>query len=408
MENKDCIDENWVMARKNRKHGFEPLIHCLSACGNPQDQLRIVHIAGTNGKGSTTNYLKDILVSFGYRVGMFTSPFLECHFDRIRINDTWIEKDLFLNYLQNDFDLIQEENLSMFEIDFLVAMEWFRDENVDYVLVECGLGGRNDYTNVIDHPVLSIITTIAYDHMQVLGNRLEQIAFEKAGIIKHRVPVLYGDIHGSSERIVQRTAFRNQSPVFQVIARSDGINSFLYENERYVLDNIAQYQKQNASIALCAARYLGMNVHQESVKNAITKSQWKGRFERIREDPVIIVDGAHNEEGIHALCDTIKRSGKQVIVVFSALKDKPARSMAYTLQKVSKQLIITHFENSRSDTVDHMKVENAVIIDDYQDAIQMAMKLAGKDEWIIISGSLYFVSVIRDYIRTLTCKNNVK
>ena len=164
----------WVMQRKNRYHGLSPLRKACEKIGNPQDDLKIVHIAGTNGKGSTTNYLKDILIANGYKTGTFTSPHLIDHRDRIRINDAWIPEDKFLYYLNRYMDLILEYDLGMFEIDEMICFAWMKEEKVDYLLLETGLGGRLDNTNIIEHPVLEIITTIGFDHMNVLGNRLDR------------------------------------------------------------------------------------------------------------------------------------------------------------------------------------------------------------------------------------------
>ncbi len=391
-------DENWVMARKNRNHGLEPLRQVLALANHPEQQLRIVHITGTNGKGSTTNYLKDILVSQGYRVGMFTSPFLETHFDRIRINDTWISKETFQTYLDHFLPWIEAYDLSMFEIDFLIAMAWFAEQNVSYALVECGLGARRDMTAVIDHPVLSVITTVNFDHMQIMGNRIQQITFEKAGIMKEHVPVVMGNIQEQASVILRKEAQKKRCPYQFVHYRNVGPACFEMDGETYSLCTLAQYQKQNASLALLCAKYLGMDIHRQEVKEAILQSQWKGRFETIGQNPTILVDGAHNEEGIDALVETLRGVPHPVLVVFSALKDKPARRMAAKLKSVSQTMIVTHFENARSDTMENLSMEGTIAIADYREAIQYAKKIAPEDAWIVISGSLYFVSLAREYV----------
>ena len=202
MANRESINEEWVMSRRNLNHGLSPLQSTLESIGNPQNTYRCIHVVGTNGKGSTCNYLKDILVSQGYKVGMFTSPHLMTHRDRIRINDSYISEDAFHAYLMKYYDVIVEKQLGMFEIDTLIAFQWFFDEKVDYAIIETGLGGRLDSTNLIARPELCIITSIGFDHMAFLGTRIEQIAYEKAGIIQSYTRCLIGHLSEKARKVI--------------------------------------------------------------------------------------------------------------------------------------------------------------------------------------------------------------
>ena len=404
-------NEEWVMQRKNHNHGLQPLKKILENCGNPQNQICCIHIAGTNGKGSTTNYLKDILVSKGYRVGMFTSPHLVAHRDRMRINDVWITEDVFHAYLMKHLKEIVENDLGMFEIDTLIAYEWFCDQHVDYALIETGLGGRLDSTNLIHHPRMCLITSIGFDHMQILGTRIEQIAFEKAGIIMPHSLCVLAKVDGKADCVIRHVARRKQARVVLLPKlKSIGNRKFVFDGDVYHLSTSALYQIQNASLALYASKLLEIDIHTKEVKQAIEKSMWKGRFETICQDPCVILDGAHNTEGIEALCMSMQQLKKPVICVFSALKDKQVHQMAYLLKTYSDTLIVTQFENERADRVEDLFIDGAVIEKSYVQAIQKGMVL-GKDGTVVVTGSLYFISKVRESfekgdIQTIFVYNN--
>ncbi len=396
----------WVMQRKNRYHGLSPLKKACAKIGNPQDDLRIIHIAGTNGKGSTTNYLKDILIANGYKTGTFTSPHLIDHRDRIRINDVWISEEKFLEYLNRFMSLILEYDLGMFEIDELICFAWMNEEKVDYLLLETGLGGRLDNTNIIAHPVLEIITTIGFDHTNVLGNRLSQIAFEKAGIIKPYSRCAIGFLDEKAMPVIQKNAWRKHASIIPISTyRPLSNDTFEWQKERYKIQG-ASYQKRNACLALHAARLLCMDVKTEKIKEAVYTSKWLGRFEKVHDHPLVILDGAHNEEGILALIESMKNLPRPLTVLFSALKDKPARKMAVLLEKNCDQLIVTHFENQRSGDEKDFAVKNAKIIHDWQKAVNECLEQSQENVTIVITGSLYFISLVRALFENIKKKKN--
>lgn len=395
------FDENWVMRRRNPNHGLEPIRQVLARHGNPQNDLKFIHVAGTNGKGSVCCYIRDVLMAHGYRTGMFTSPHLIHHFDRITIDGKWITKDEYQHILDACIDDIIELNLGMFEIALLIALLHFKKQKTDYVVLECGLGGRLDNTNVIPSPVISVITTIGSDHAALLGNRVQQVAFEKAGIIREHVPICVGLVSRKARGVIASVANRKHAPItFMKQVQVTGQNAFKYDHDVYELSSAAFYQKENALLALRVLKSIGIDIHDDATKQALHESSWKGRFEKVGTHPAIYLDGAHNKEGIEALVRNYSGLNRPVITVFSALKDKPGRWMASKLSQVSDELIITSINNGRFDSMDSLSIDGAVMVADENQAVDQAVKLAGENGTVVICGSLYFISDIRKRWKT--------
>ena len=395
------FDENWVMTRRNPNHGLEPIRQVLARHGNPQNDLKFIHVAGTNGKGSVCCYIRDVLMAHGYRTGMFTSPHLIHHFDRITIDGKWITKDEYQHILDACIDDIIELNLGMFEIALLIALLHFKKQKTDYVVLECGLGGRLDNTNVIPSPVISVITTIGSDHAALLGNRVQQVAFEKAGIIREHVPVCVGLVSRKARGVIASVANRKHAPItFMKQVQVTGQNAFTYDHDVYELSSAAVYQKENALLALRVLKFIGIDIHDDATKQALHESSWKGRFEKVGTHPAIYLDGAHNKEGIEALVRNYSGLNRPVITVFSALKDKPGRWMASKLSQVSDELIITSINNGRFDSMDSLSIDGAAMVADENQAVDQAVKLAGENGTVVICGSLYFISDIRKRWKT--------
>lgn len=395
------FDENWVMRRRNPNHGLEPIRQALARHGNPQNDLKFIHVAGTNGKGSVCCYIRDVLMAHGYRTGMFTSPHLIHHFDRITIDGKWIAKDEYQHILDACIDDIVELDLGMFEIALLIALLHFKKQKTDYVVLECGLGGRLDNTNVIPSPVISVITTIGSDHAALLGNRVQQVAFEKAGIIREHVPVCVGLVSRKARGVIASVANRKHAPItFMKQVQVTGQNAFTYDHDVYELSSAAVYQKENALLALRVLKSIGIDIHDDATKQALHESSWKGRFEKVGTHPAIYLDGAHNKEGIEALVRNYSGLNRPVITVFSALKDKPGRWMASKLSQVSDELIITSINNGRFDSMDSLSIDGAVMVADENQAVDQAVKLAGENGTVVICGSLYFISDIRKRWKT--------
>lgn len=391
--------EQFVITRRRstRKHSFQDFCVLLERLGNPQDCFPSVHVAGTNGKGSTSNYISDLLRTKYKKVGLFTSPHLMNHRDRIRINDEWIQEEDYLKYINENYDLIVENDLAMFEIVTLISVLYFKDQKVDYAVYEVGIGGRKDPTNALHHPSMTIITSIGYDHMQFLGNTLEDIAREKAGIIKEDIPIVVGNLPEVALKEIEKIANEKKAPLYHSYSYQDlGERKIEIEDTIFTLSTSASYQKNNVTLALKAASLLGIDCKKEETKNAILHSLWQGRFEQIKEN--VIIDGAHNEEGIQALVHSFCYLERPIVVIFTALKDKRGKEMAKVLRENADYLIVTEIENVRASSANDLSWKEDEIITDWKEAYKIAKEYVKEKGTIVISGSLYLISEVRSYL----------
>ncbi len=390
------IDEaiNWIYKQKSSKYSFINFKKTCEKLGNPQDSFYVIHVAGTNGKGSTVNYIRALLMSQGYKVGTLNSPHYVKHQDRIRVNDQNITDEAFLRILNKNYEFFTSNKLSMFEMDYLIMCEYFKEENVDFAVIEVGLGGRKDSTNVVNNTKLSIITTIGFDHMDRLGNTLAEICTEKCGIIKNNSKVLIGLLDDECTQIVKEIAEERNCEFYKL----DSINKiadrrFIFNGETYELSSYADYQINNASLALKALEIIAEDcnfvVDINKAKQAIYNSLWRARFEIVKKDPLVILDGAHNIHGIDALVKSFDKFEGSKCIVFSALKRKEYLKMIEVLNKHCDELIITNFDNTQ--VIDLKEFDNYKTIDNYIDAIDYAID---NYENILICGSLYFMSEV--------------
>ena len=243
---------DWITARHNFHHGFDHFQRFMASQGDPQDQLRAIHVAGTNGKGSTVSYLASVLREAGYTVGTFTSPHLVAHQDRIRIQERWIDDATFVRYVDTYRDLLEQWDLAMFEIDFFFACLWFIEQKVDIAVIEVGLGGLLDSTNTLRHPLCSVIVSIGLDHMERLGNTEEAIALQKAGIIKTGGLVVSGVTQPECQAVIKTVCAEKLArliPVPVVTVQPGSEVHFTLEDQTYTLHTRAQYQARNAALA---------------------------------------------------------------------------------------------------------------------------------------------------------------
>ena len=390
----------WVMSR--RRGSLEPSRYheYLEKLGNPQLKLKCLHVAGTNGKGSTANYLRSILQRAGYKVGSFTSPHLMSHLDRIRINDENIEKEYFLDTVNRHQKRWEEYGLSMFEIDTVISFLYFLDRKVDWAVYEVGLGGRLDPTNVIK-PAGAVITNIEMDHMDILGNTIAEIAREKAGIIKDGLPIVTFEKKREAIKVLNEVCRQRGARLIRVKEAENAVISdhieYDYQSYHVVLPTTAPYQILNSSAAIALMRHLKrtglVKLDKKDILEGL-KTNWAGRFETVSENPKIILDGAHNENGIEELCRALEAMKQEKVIVFSALKDKEYGKMLKRLQSQGR-LIITQFENRRAQSAENLAegLENVTVIEDWQQALDEAVK-SGRT--VIVTGSLYFISLVRE------------
>lgn len=387
-----------LIERKNMTLGIDYLNDCLTFLGNPQNRLNCIHIGGTNGKGSTTNYVRSILQESGYKVGTFTSPHLVSHNDRIRINNIPISDEKLLYYLNETYPFWDRFKLSMFEIDMLISILYFLEEEVEWVVYEVGLGGRLDATNVITPKVIGI-TNVDFDHMGILGDTLDKIAYEKAGIFKKDVPIYTTEtklecLEVFSDRSQKLNAVLNQVK----IPKYKGNYNFNVLGIEIELVDQGIYQIDNATLAIYLIKALELEIKDSVIKKAIENTNWPGRFERVRDN--LFLDGAHNEVGVLKMLKTLSDYPRPWRVVFTALGDKDHRKMVKTLYDAVDELIITEFDFYRAASArDIAKNLNVRVIKDYKQAIDYLLKNSKGTS--VVTGSLYFISDARAYLKSV-------
>ncbi len=385
---------DWICSQRRNENSFESFKAVMNELGNPQNDFYMVHVAGTDGKGSTVAYLRDLFMSQGFKVGTLQSPHYLVHQDRIRVNNVNIKDEAFLRILNKYLEFFKEKKLGMFEMDYIIMCEYFKEEKIDIAVVEVGLGGRLDSTNVVDNTKLSVITTIGYDHMDRLGNTLEEICHEKCGIIKKDSKVVIGELNDSCKAIVKETAESRNSEFFKIKKYKElSERHFEYEGNEYSIESFAKYQYHNASLALEAFEIISKDypfvIDRAKAKEAINKTVWQGRFEIVHHNPTIILDGAHNIHGVSALAESYDALKGSKLIVFSALKRKEYAKMVLELKKHCDKLIVTSFDNYEAIELDDLKdVEKS---SDYMKTINDNLH---KYDNILICGSLYFISEV--------------
>ncbi|MEG0525986.1 MAG: folylpolyglutamate synthase/dihydrofolate synthase family protein [Longicatena sp.] len=395
-----------IEQRKNRGNGLPHFQAYMESIGSPHAKLKVIHVAGTNGKGSTTNDIRSMLQEAQYQVGTFTSPYMITHLDRIRINDVYISEADFLEIVNEYYDSWMTWDLSMFEIDMCIASVYFSRKNIDFCVFEVGLGGRLDMTNILT-PMVSVITNIGMDHMELLGDTYEKIAIEKAGIMKENIPLFTAEKKESCLQIFQAIAKEKHTEVVQIAAitnmyNQNGVISFRYKDyDNITLSSGAKYQCLNAALAIEVVEYLNeqklCTITEEEMLKGLQKAIWIGRFEVVRKEPITILDGAHNADGIQALCESIKEIDHPIII-FSVLKDKNFEDMLSQLQNKSDTIYVCPLHNDRALDVHALEKRKGIyVFEDFKDAWEKALE---KNQTIIVTGSLYFISEVR----ALLCK----
>lgn len=398
---KELIEE--IENRKNRGNTLENFKKYMESIGNPHKDIKAIHIAGTNGKGSTTNYIRSILQNAGYKTGSFTSPYIITHRDRIRINDLYISEEKFVEIAHQYYTGWMKWDLSMFEIDMAIACIWFKEQQVDFAVFETGLGGRLDFTNILT-PMVSVITNIGMDHMELLGDTYEKIAEEKAGIIKAGIDVITAESKKECLQVFFQHA-RNKNCTCICIEETTPVwkdNTLYFHYKEFkdiALSTKAEYQCNNAALALETILYLqehkNIQVTQEQIRKGLFEAIWIGRFEILREQPLFILDGAHNSHGIKALCNSLKGI-QDIQIIFSVLKDKNFEEMLQQLETITKDIVVCPFLNARALDVHILENRAHITVNDsYKDAINEALK---KEKPIVVTGSLYFISEVRKWV----------
>ncbi|MCK4983916.1 MAG: bifunctional folylpolyglutamate synthase/dihydrofolate synthase, partial [Desulfobacterales bacterium] len=391
--------------------GLETIKRILSALGNPQENFTSIHVAGTNGKGSVASALSSILHESGYKVGLYTSPHLVRFNERICINNCQIsDADVVKSYKAVQQVHHGDRSPTFFEFATAMALYEFGRQKVEWAVIETGMGGRYDATNIIT-PAISIITNVSMEHRDYLGNTLAQITREKAGIIKQRTPVVTAVKQKQAQSVVQRVAHKKSAPVFMLgkdfTVRRNRTGYFSYygiENTWHDLQTplLGHYQVQNAALALAACELLNKHkaeISFKSIKNGLTKTRWPGRLEIVSDKPLVILDGAHNLIAARNLSKFLAANlvNRRIILVVGILDDKPYAPMLKSLLPVCSRAIITRAKTDRALPPQKLYatakkiISDVTTVADVAKAAKHAIETAGPDDVVCIAGSLYVV-----------------
>lgn len=426
-----AVEYLFEVPRFTKKNTLEDTKWFLKKLGNPDRKLRIIHVAGTNGKGSTCSYMKSILEAAGKKVALFTSPHLVDVRERFRIGQEMITKEQFLAAFLTIYHLLDWEALengegyhpTFFEYLFFMAMLIFAEADIHYCILETGLGGRLDATNSVENKLLSVITRISLEHVEYLGNTIGEIAGEKAGIMKPEVPVVYSDVEPDATAVFEERARELCCPSYPVSEndytvlnlRNKSIDfSYVSRYDKNVcttlcLHTIARYQVENCALALRAIQVLDKEreITQEQIKRGVELCFWEGRMEEVA--PEVYVDGAHNEDGIRAFLETVAGDGHmgKRTLLFSVVSDKDYGKMIGAIGRsgLFDKLVVARLDSYRAasfeDLEQHLKNVTAYKGEHYDDTIsgfQSCLKYREEDERIYVAGSLYLVGEIKEFL----------
>ncbi len=398
---------NWMFCNP----GLDRVSELCHALGDPQDSLKFIHVAGTNGKGSFCAMTDSILRKAGYKVGLFTSPYIVEFNERMRINGENISNDELCELVELIKPITDkmEDKPTEFELITALAFLYFARHNCDIVILECGLGGRLDATNVIKTPILSVITGIALDHTSILGDTVEKIAAEKAGIIKKDVPVLWCGKDEGAKSVIEEKATEIGAPMLKIDRSTlcinemtlDGTDFDFGERKNILLSLLGTYQPENASNVLTAVDILknnGFDIPEKAIYDGMKSVKWQARFEVINKEPLIIADGGHNPEGIDSAVESIKAyfGENKVGIITGVMADKDYDYMASRIASVAEKVFCLTPDNPRALAAEKYAevfrgfgVES-VACSSVNDAVKSATAWAKENNTSIVSlGSLY-------------------
>ncbi len=407
---------NYLFSLKKHgiKLGLQNMVLFADLLGNPQQKLKIIHIAGTNGKGSCASFIAAILIECGYKTGIYTSPHFVKFNERIRIGREQIDDFTIIDFVQKNRQFIDDNNLTFFEVTTALAFKYFYDNSVDYAIIETGMGGRFDATNICE-PVCSVITSIGLEHTEYLGDTIEKIAFEKAGIIKSGHPTFCGILPREAESVVSNVAESKKSILFNLkdyYFRSTGTLSF----ENLILQNLVsplrgEYQLMNAALSamVCYSIHGVSNYSiQTGIKKVLINTGFEGRFEEINSKPQVILDSAHNPDGIKELAKELQSDSNlfsKTTVLFTALRGKDIQVMIDHLKCAADNIVLTtiNFERALNfEELNCIKVEaqnhNLILNQNPGKFVADFVYSGEKTERLIVTGSMYLLGEIKSYL----------
>lgn len=417
-------------------YGLERTERLLELLGNPHKSLKLIHIAGTNGKGSTSAILGKILIEHGYKIGYFNSPHLYEIEETIRINEENIKEEEFITLINEIKPFVNQvvkegfNHPTEFEVLTCIMFLYLYRQKVDFGVIEVGLGGRLDSTNGLT-PILSVITSIGLDHMNILGNTIEEIAREKAGIIKRGVPIITCNQKDEAIKAITEKSLKESSNLIIVnpnnyklleINKNGTINQRVLVNingkeEIINLSLLGEHQIINLSLAMEAIKELDalnyINLDINKLKIATKSVKWKGRLEILKENPYIVVDGAHNVDGIRYLKNNIEKYFKynDLYLILGILADKEVEKMLEIIAPMAKEIYTVTSNSIRATSAENLKNEvlkynkNTLAFEDYEEVANYAIKKAKKEDLVLASGSLYMIGKMREIINKIINNN---
>lgn len=409
--------------------GLERMGTLMKKLGDPQAKLDVIHVAGTNGKGSVCKFIESGLTECGYNVGLFTSPFIESFNERIQMGGENIsdsDLEIYGNRVLAAVAQMVEEGLESpteFEVVTAIGLLYFAEKKADIVILEVGLGGRGDSTNIVNKPLICAICSISYDHMNVLGNTLAEIAAEKAGIIKPGVPVVSNVSDHDAAVVIARAAYEKGCRLCDVSRIRTGVSHETPFSQKVTMElcgtdysdveisMAGRHQAENLKTALAVIEVLrrkrAIKVEREALYRGLRKAVQPGRFEILGRDPVIIVDGAHNEAGAKALRDTMKRhfADSRVLLVTGMLADKAVDDILSSLIEITRDIIVTEPDNPRRMNAEELAERlrsmgaDPVVAPEPKESLALAKRRKESCDVILFAGSLYLISDIRRMVR---------
>ncbi|MBC2582868.1 folylpolyglutamate synthase/dihydrofolate synthase family protein [Clostridium sp. DJ247] len=430
-------------ARFGSNLGLSRTEKILELLGNPHKKLKCIHIAGTNGKGSTTSMLSKILKTAGFKVGMYTSPYIEVFEERIQINEKNIPKEELSKAVTEVSKAVEKvielgyDHPTEFEIITCTMFHYFLKEKVDFAVVEVGLGGRLDSTNVMPSfsdvekggVIASVITSISYDHTNILGDTLENIAYEKAGIIKNGIPVIMYPQEKEAEAVIEKVCIERNCKLIKVphdcIIYEKDFDKISKKSNRYIqkfklktyentydieLSLLGLHQLMNCATSVFAIEEIitqGVNITKDHIISALAEVKWIGRLEVMKNKPLVVIDGAHNIDGIKKLKENVRNyfEYNNMILILGILADKEVEKMIEIIVPMAKRVIAVTPNNERAQSSEKLKNiidkynANCEAVENYNDAYRLARSYCNDDDLLLVSGSLYMIGDMRKIIK---------
>lgn len=401
MNYNEAIEYIHSIPRFVRPLGNEKLGRLLAEMGDPHKKLKFVHVAGTNGKGSVCAMLAETLKRAGYKTGLFISPYIEVFNERIQINNEFIPDAVLAEYVTDAAGLMGDDTVSEFAFITAVAMKYFSDESCDIVVLETGMGGRLDATNIIDMPEVAVITSIGMDHMQYLGNTIEEIAAEKCGIIKPGCEVVTAPNKRVLE-VVEAAAAQANARLTVCETAIPRQYRFTYKTWTYHSALDGTYQAENSAVVIetiDVLRRRGWEISATALDEGFRNVHHPARYERIREN--VIIDGAHNPDAMRELKKSLADEGRDVVLVLAMMRDKSFEMCIHTIAGTASAIVATELDMERSLTAAEVKriadntEADCVAEPDIEQAIKTAIGMAGRRGLVCICGSLYLAGEAR-------------